>query len=366
MTRADGLLDLVGVREILRERLARPVEHRHEHDAAAQTGPGFEQPVVGEEAAHDVLRRLDSIAARDDEPIADDVVERTSRRARLVALGHCNECVDVRTEARRKRRRDCGPGTERVARGLPVRTRPSLGVEARRVGRERVAELDAYLGGQRPELVGPAERRVREVHDPQVRAQLPQLRAGQRELVVVDQDDVALRCSVRGRLGEGHVHRAVGVPRVAEVTVEARPPRAVEQVVEEEPQHAVRNDVVVHRVHLGIEGDEPQVDLEVVERARRRRRPVVVGDRGRDPGDVVVAPFDDRPERAGQTAGAPLRGVTAVPDGLEPVWAAVRDDDHADWGYPRSWKSRNQSSSSRVDKKLSRTCPRPASPISSA
>ena len=75
-----GLLDLVLVREVLGEALARRVHHRDEHDPAPQARARFEQPVVGEEAADDVLRRFDAVGARDHEPVADRVGQRGSRR----------------------------------------------------------------------------------------------------------------------------------------------------------------------------------------------------------------------------------------------------------------------------------------------
>jgi len=56
-----------------------------------------------------------------------------------------------------------------------------------------------------------------------------------------------------------------------------------EEIVEQEPQHAVRHDVVVHRVQRGVECDEPEIDLEITERAGLCGAPIVVGDRGRDP-----------------------------------------------------------------------------------
>ena len=78
----DDLLDLVRVREVLGQALARRIQHRHEHDPAPQARTRLEQPVVGEEAAHDVLRRLDAVGPHDHEAVADGVVERARGRAR--------------------------------------------------------------------------------------------------------------------------------------------------------------------------------------------------------------------------------------------------------------------------------------------
>ena len=163
---------------------------------------------------------------------------------------------DVGAEAGRERRRDRRAPAEHVAGRLVVRARPARGVEAGRVARQRAAQVLGRVRREHADVVGPAERRVREVHDAQVGPELAQpsadeRRAGSRSRA--RRRPSAAASAVASANASFTV--AVRLPRVAEALVEARAADPVEEVVEQEPQHAVRHDVVVHRVQLGIERD---------------------------------------------------------------------------------------------------------------
>ena len=161
--------------------------------------------------------------------------------------------------------------------------------------------------------------------------------------------------------------RDVRVPRIAEPAIEARPVHVVEQVVVEEPEHAVRHDVVVQPVFTGIEVEQFEVDAEARGRSGRGRIGVVFVHRRRDPRRVGLARAaveEQRAERADDAPRPAVRGERPVVVALEPVRPAMRDDDHC--VELRSRNKRSQSSSSRVEQKLARTCSRPAAPIASA
>ena len=80
-------------------------------------------------------------------------------------------------------------------------------------------------------------------------------------------------------------------------------------------------------------------------------------------GDFVgIVAEHQREERAHQAAGAAHRLEPSVVAHREPERPAVRDQHHA----RSSPNSRSQSSSSRVERKLARTCSRPCVPIASA
>ena len=99
--------------------------------------------------------------------------------------------------------------------------------------------------GQHPDAFGAAERRVREVPDPQVGAGVGEHAGYERERVVLHEHDVTVGRRADDRVGERLVHRHVGVPRVAERGTERGRARQVEDPVEQEPEHLVRHDLVV-------------------------------------------------------------------------------------------------------------------------
>ena len=97
------LLDLVAVRLVLGECLARRVEQRGEHHAASELGVLLEQQVVGEEPAHDVLRELHAVAAHDQRSVADALLELRQRRGDLGQLHLASERGGIGTERRGER-----------------------------------------------------------------------------------------------------------------------------------------------------------------------------------------------------------------------------------------------------------------------
>ena len=186
----------------------------------------------------------------------------------------------------------------------------------------------------------------------------------ERELVVLHEHLLTLGRALHDDVGERGVHRHVALPRLAEVAVEAGSAGEVEQAVVQEPQHLVGDHVVVQAVQRRIELEQVQVEPGHDGSPRCDRGAVAVVDRRRDPrrasADVVA--LHQRQQRAHQTTRAALRCERAVVALREPERPSVRDDDHL-----RSVPNRvSQSSSSRVERKFSRTCSRPCTPIASA
>ena len=76
----DETFDFLAVREVLRQALARRVQKRGEHDAAAPLRMSGQQVVERVEAAEDVLRQLDAVDAHEQLPVADRLVEHVAVR----------------------------------------------------------------------------------------------------------------------------------------------------------------------------------------------------------------------------------------------------------------------------------------------
>jgi hypothetical protein len=87
---------------------------------------------------------------------------------------------------------------------------------------------------------------VGEEADAQIGTRVGDHAGHERQLVVLHEHDVTMGRTARDGVGEGLVDRHVGVPRLAEVVVEAGPVHEVEHPVVEEPQHLVRHHAVVH------------------------------------------------------------------------------------------------------------------------
>ena len=172
LTRVDDLLDLVRVREVLGERLARRVEHRDEHDAAraaraALRADGRRRGTRARCSSTARRGRCAAITSRSPTTSAS-----ASAAARVSALGRDRfERVDVGTEARGERRRDRRRRPSIARADCRVRARPArrCGSPPGRRRATRRAPRPTSVG-QHADAVGPAERRVREVHDPQVGA----------------------------------------------------------------------------------------------------------------------------------------------------------------------------------------------------
>ncbi len=158
------------------------------------------------------------------------------------------------------------------------------------------------------------------------------------QVVVVEEHRCVRRCEEL--IGDCGCERGVDdcvacVPGVSELRVDARRAREVPQPVLNEPEHRIGDDVVVEGVRLGIVSEQ----AEVVGRpaARRladagdarlpRHEPVLLGNRARDPRDVVVLgkAVESRHEPPTATSRDALAGlVPPVDDG-----ATVGDDDEA-------------------------------------
>ncbi len=174
---------------------------------------------------------------------------------------------------------------------------------------------------QHPEVVDRCPRRVREVRDPQVRAQASQLLGEQGEVVVLHQHLGALGGLGRQRLGERLVVGLVGRPLAAEPGVERRCGRhRVEQVVDE-PQGGVRDRVV--RAVEGRRVDVEHPDRHAAGVVAVAVQPAVldlagsgavaVGQRRADPDDVVAAE-PGQPRHQAATAAAGRQGPVVTLD----------------------------------------------------
>ena len=208
------------------------------------------------------IRSLRTITRRS--PTASSSVRAAAWRG--VARRDRLERVDVGAEARgegRRDRRPCG----RACRAPTGGTRAPNACSGSRpdsAARPSQRSRAAYVGSTRSSS-GPQNGVCVKCTMRRSGAELAQLRAGERQLVVVHEHDVVRRGRVGRRLRERLVHRAVRLPRFAEAVVEPRAAYVVEEAVEQEPQHAVRHDVVVQGVQLGVEREQAQVDVEVVE-----------------------------------------------------------------------------------------------------
>ena len=115
---------------------------------------------------------------------------------------------------------------------------------------------------------------------------------------------------------------------------------------------------------VGVEFDEHDVGVEGRLLRAVQHGAVTVGERGRDATRTRehVGGCGQRVECAGEATRSAVCGDPSVFLDREQEWSSVRDDDHA----RSSVNSRSQSSSSRVDRKFSRTCSRPCAPSASA
>jgi hypothetical protein len=317
----DDALDLLPVGEVLGQALARRVHERAEDDALAPLGIGAQQVVVGEEAPHDVLRELDAVDAHEQLAIAhlrlelaQSVGARVGRRDLLHVVGvggrGCHEGVGVHTDQLAARQLE-GVG-------------PPMVVEPARRCRQAGEELAGDIGGEDAHRVGPRERRVVEVHDAHVVAQLAQGTGHQRQVVVLHEDDRAVRRVVGDGACVRLVHPAIRVPRLTPRAIEARSTRGVEQAVVQEPQRRVRDHVVVRGEVL----DDDLVDAVALglDHAARCRLAIAVGERGGDP--RRIAALERTTDDGDEPAGSPLRLQVAVSAELERDRPAIRREHH--------------------------------------
>ncbi len=220
---------------------------------------------------------------------------------------------------------------ERLARG-EERSTPAFGVEPDDVVREQALVHGPHdRRGQQLPLLRRRPGNVDEVRQEGIGAALPHEHRRRIEVVVVEEDGgVGLAVElIDDRVGEGRVHGHIAVlPRRRQLVAPARE-HAVETVLRE-PESGIGDDVVVEVVRSGVVSDEPEPIAgallpRLLDRAVRRDSPILVGQRARHPGHVVLG--DDRPQRGDEATGTPpldhLAGVVA----REPDGTAVRDED---------------------------------------
>src|SRR5438270_929030 len=92
---SDRSLDLLAVRLVLGEALARRIDERTEHHALAPLRTRAQQVVERMEAAHDVLRQLDAVDAHDELAVAHLLVEPAQRVGAPVGRSHGPDVVGI-------------------------------------------------------------------------------------------------------------------------------------------------------------------------------------------------------------------------------------------------------------------------------
>jgi hypothetical protein len=122
---------------------------------------------------------------------------------------------------------------------------PSCAQHASNDAAQRPQQRRRDVVGQHAHGVGRGERRVVEVHDAQVVAQLTQRAGDEGEVVVLHEDGRTGGRLVGDRPGVGVVHPPERLPRRSPRAIEPGPARHVVEAVVEEPQRAVGDHVVV-------------------------------------------------------------------------------------------------------------------------
>ncbi len=156
------------------------------------------------------------------------------------------------------------------------------------------------------------------------------------QLVVVEEHGrvrLALELGDNG-VREVPVHDAVPLaPGVVQPVVDVGCAREPPQVVLDEPEHRVGDHVVVPVVGGRVVGDEPEAVrgavagrlLQRLAACLLRHGTVLLGERARDPGDVVA--LDQAAERSDEAATAPSGDPLTLHVALEGDGAAVGDND---------------------------------------
>ncbi len=199
------------------------------------------------------------------------------------------------------------------------------------VRQQPVVNRLANLRRQDLPVVRLGPRNVDEVGEGRVRGLLPDEPRRQVEVVVVEEHRrVGLRLELfEDSGGKPFIDLDVALlPGVAEPVVDCRRVGELPEVVLEEPQHRVRDHVVEPVVGRLVVGDQPEPERRSVARRLVDRltgqSPVLLRDRARDPGHVVVG---DKPAQGSdQPAAAALGHALAVLPRVRDR-SAVRDDD---------------------------------------
>ena len=310
------------------------------HDRAAELRSALEHELERLQSAQDVLRELRAIDPEHQAPVAEPALQvvplelhgRLGRDLGEVVGVHADR-IHVRADAAIADLDGAIAGSTSFG-GADAREEvlhPPLGLEPDHVGSEQSFDDPARPRvGQEPDVVRLGEGDVPEVADRKVRAHLAQDRRHEGEVIVLDQRDAALRCGLRGRLGEAAVHVGVGLPRVRVGLAERRRSRRVPEVMVCEPEHAVREFVVIGAIDIEIDRDQPHGESRTADLGLDRvvfgsDGAVGVADRARDPQPATLAQRAGkrRHQAADAAAMAPLTGRRV----FERDRAAVGDDD---------------------------------------
>ena len=260
--------------------------------------------------------------------------EATSSRSRSSTASLSREARElVRIDRDRVRRDERAARVEAQARARgEKRAPPALGVEADDVvGEQPGVDRGHDRSGQHRPGLGVHPRNVGEVGQRRLGPLRPDERRRDVEVVVVEEDGrarLALELLEDG-VGEGPVHRHVAVlPGAAQVV--ARVVLELPEAVLDEPERGIGDDVVVEVVRGGLVRDEPQAVARAVaggllDGTLGGDGAVLVRERARDPGDVVVR--DERRERRHEPAGAAPRDARPGRVAPEGERTAIGDDD---------------------------------------
>ncbi len=350
--RAD-LLDVVGVFGHVG---AAWLEHRQERHLAHELRVQEEQVLEGEEAAHDVLRRVGPVDPDDELPVPAEVLllQLGGELPHSLAPRKLLERLDVDRD--RVRPRVHRPVAHLHAHPAQVDrqledllcaeqevAREPVGVERHHVVPEQPEQQAvAHVGGKHPPAVGTRPRDVHEVGEHHVGAALPDALSHEVVVVVVQEDErlPAPLLHLGGhRVGEGLVDLDVAVlERLALSEPDHRSSGEAVETVLHEPQQRVRDDGVEVLVLLAVHVDHAHVERRFVRRLAVAEQPrlgrhqdgygaaaallrhlrVLVGDGGADPHRVLelAGETDQRgDETAAAAAYGPPRSLLAEGDG---------------------------------------------------
>ena len=299
------------------------------------------------EAAHDVLRRVGSIDAHDQElgPSLHDqplLLEHFGIVVQLVELRRVYSDRMTRDErcaavVRDRRGRDihvCGKDLFAAVQEVPL---PPLGVEADDVvGKQALVDVTPEMLRQYVPVVRLRPGDVDEVQGQCVRTSRTHELGREVQVVVVKEhrgSGLAIELGdgrVRERLVDGEV---AAVPRGVQAEVQVRRVRQPPHVVLEEPERRIGDDVVVPVVRRGVERDQADaIGRAVASRLVGRLAAVLARDdavllahRARDPRHLV--PRHQAAQRGDEPAATPAHDPLARRRTLVRNGTAIRNDD---------------------------------------
>ena len=315
--------DAAQIGAVVPDVLTAGLQERPELDAAMQVGVDLQHPLVGEEAAHDVLAEVGAVHPQDQllGPPGLDPMLLVQHAGVHDLLGEARDVDADRVVAHPYRPALVVDGAlaevDAEAQVLLAGEQEVADVTARLeaddvVAQQTVDDLVADRLGQDLPVLGGWPGDVDEVLEPHLGHALAHHPRHQVELIVLDQDE--RRAVARLRLpddavGEHPVDRHVAVPPgVAGGGVHHGLPREVPEVMLDEPEQRVADHVVVEVVGLGAGLDKRHPVVGPIRRpqlggiAASGEAAILLVARGRDPEGVGLG--GERRERRHQPSGA--------------------------------------------------------------